>query len=764
MTQDSQRRIAELEDQNAVLARQAEDLRCRHNLLRAVIDGTTDAVFVKDLQGRYLMVNPAACKFAGQSEEDILGQDDTKWFSAETARGIMELDRRIMSSGQSETDEEVGTAAGETRVYLSTKFPYRDEQGRIIGVIGIARDVTERKRIAAERQMFVSLANSSHEFIGMSDLEFKPFYANAAALRLVGLENLEAACRCRIQDFFFPEDQPFITDEFFPRVLREGNGEVEIRFRHFRTGEPIWMLYNVFNINDANGATSGWATVSRNITERKQAEQTLRASEERFATVFRSSPVGICVSKLADGTFLDVNDAFLKIIGHTREELIGRSSLDPILNYSLAPQDRRKLVESLLETGSVRNWEMDFRHKDGTVFDSFLSLERITLDGEDCILTILDDITERKSIEIALRDSKASLVAAQEQARMGSWELDPQTNTGWWSPGMFRLFDRAEVLGVPSLAEFLELVHPDDRQRLMDSHATAVAAGQISSGDFRFNTVNGEVRYFTYTRQCLTDSQGRTVRLAGTSQDITERMRTIEEQQASRERLAILSRQLITAQESERRHLARELHDEIGQVLTAINLNLQLVKSNAPEHVQPKVADGLQLVGHAIQQVRDLSLNLRPSMLDDFGLRATLEWFLERQRERSSCAFHLETRNEGIELSPDFRTVCYRVVQEAVTNVQRHSHARNVWVALEKSTTGVKLSIRDDGRGFDVAAAEQRSARGGSMGLLGMRERVELLGGKCAIHSAPDAGTTIQVEFPLGSEADEEVISEEQAA
>ena len=115
-------------------------------------------------------------------------------------------------------------------------------------------------------------------------------------------------------------------------------------------------------------------------------------------------------------------------------------------------------------------------------------------------------------------------------------------------------------------------------------------------------------------------------------------------------------------------------------------------------------------------------------------------------------------------MSPEFRTACYRVVQEAVTNVQRHAQARNVWVSLVKSTTGVKLSIRDDGRSFDVAAAEQRSARGASMGLLGMRERVELLGGKCAIQSAPHTGTMIQVEIPLASEADEEVNSEEQSA
>ena len=511
MTQDSQRRIAELEDQVVALTRQVEDLRCRHDRLRAVVDGTTDAVFVKDLQGRYLMVNPATCTFVGQSEEDMLGQDDTQWFSPETARGIMELDRRIMSSGQSMTDEEIGTAVGETRVYLSTKFPYRDEQGRVIGVIGIARDVTERKRL----------------------------------------------------------------------------------------------------------------------------EQQHAARERHLRTILDSEPE--CVKTLAaDGTLLEMNRAGLAMIEAESPQQVCGQCIYPLVNPEHRPA--------------------------------------------------LQALTERVF-----------------QGESGTLEF--------------------EIVGLKG------------HRRWLETHAAPLLGdgGQVAS-------------------------------LLSVTRDITERMRTIAEQQASRERLAILSRQLIAAQESERRHLARELHDEIGQILTAINLNLQLVKSHAPEQVQPKVADGLQLVSHAIQQVRDLSLNLRPSMLDDFGLRATLEWFLERQRERSSCAFHLETRNDGVELSPDFRTACYRVVQEAVTNVQRHANARNVWVSLVKSTTGVKLSVRDDGRSFDVAAAEQRSARGASMGLLGMRERVELLGGKCAIQSAPDAGTMIQVEIPLASVADEEVNSEEQAA
>jgi PAS domain S-box-containing protein len=128
------------------------------------------------------------------------------------------------------------------------------------------------------RQKFVSLANSSLEFIGMYDLHFTPFYVNTAGLRLIGLDDLEAARRTKVQEYFFQEDQPFITNEFFPRVLRDGHGKVEIRFRHFKTGEAIWVIYNVFNIYDSRNATVGWATVSVDITQRRRVELALQES------------------------------------------------------------------------------------------------------------------------------------------------------------------------------------------------------------------------------------------------------------------------------------------------------------------------------------------------------------------------------------------------------------------------------------------------------------------------------------------------------
>lgn len=173
-------------------------------------------------------------------------------------------------------------ADGEFRWILDDGVPRFTPGGVLAGYIGSCIDITEERRAEEERQKFVSLADRSLEFIGMCDLEFRPFYVNSAGMRLVGLDNLEAACRIEVQNYFFPEDQEFISNDFFPRVLHDGHGEVEIRFRHFKTGKAIWMLWNVFGIFDSGGQHIGWATVSVDITERKRVERELQESRQEL--------------------------------------------------------------------------------------------------------------------------------------------------------------------------------------------------------------------------------------------------------------------------------------------------------------------------------------------------------------------------------------------------------------------------------------------------------------------------------------------------
>ena len=214
--------------------------------------------------------------------------------------------------------------------------------------------------------------------------------------------------------------------------------------------------------------------------------------------------------------------------------------------------------------------------------------------------------------------------------------------------------------------------------------------------------------------------------------------------------LQTLSGRLLAAQEIERRALARELHDEIGQALTAVKIDLQNLQRRAGgTDLARQVEGSMAVVEGALQQVRSMSLDLRPSLLDDLGLVSALRWYLDRQVQRTGVSARFWADPSATRLPPDVETVCFRVAQEALTNVARHAQATEVQLILRQEAVGVELSIRDNGRGFDVGAAREGALRGGSLGLLGMEERVLLAGGRLEIQSAPGQGTEVKATLPV---------------
>jgi signal transduction histidine kinase len=233
--------------------------------------------------------------------------------------------------------------------------------------------------------------------------------------------------------------------------------------------------------------------------------------------------------------------------------------------------------------------------------------------------------------------------------------------------------------------------------------------------------------------------------------------RLFEQVVMGRERLQMLSQQLIEVQENERRHIARELHDEIGQALTALKVNLQtLGRLQPPEELGLHVQESISIVDRTLQQVRNLSLDLRPSLLDDLGIVAALRWYIDRQAQRAGFEAQFLASPPELRLPADLETTCFRVVQEALTNVVRHAQAERVRIELRKQPEALLLTVLDDGIGFDLGEVGQRSAGDTSLGLLGMRERVQLVGGTIEISSHPEWGTQIQVIFPMNYELGQE--------
>jgi signal transduction histidine kinase len=228
------------------------------------------------------------------------------------------------------------------------------------------------------------------------------------------------------------------------------------------------------------------------------------------------------------------------------------------------------------------------------------------------------------------------------------------------------------------------------------------------------------------------------------------RQQAEQAREASKRKLQVLSRRLVETQETERRHIARELHDEIGQTLTVAQLNLQAILAQ-PETatIQPRLQECLVAVERVLEQVHDISLNLRPSMLDDLGLAPALRWYTHRQADLVGLQAEFAAEALSRRLHPRLETECFRIAQEALTNVVRHARAKSVKVTLKQRSDRLELRVRDDGVGFDLAVGRERAVRGASLGLLSMEERAALLGGELEIKSAPGQGTEIRAWLPL---------------
>jgi PAS domain S-box-containing protein len=229
-------------------------------------------------------------------------------------------------------------------------------------------------------------------------------------------------------------------------------------------------------------------------------------------------------------------------------------------------------------------------------------------------------------------------------------------------------------------------------------------------------------------------------------QDITERKQAEKDLEEANRQLKILSRRRVKVQEEERRHLARELHDEIGQALTAAKINLQAAMKELDGAKSKRIDETAAILERLLGQVRQISLDLRPPMLDDLGLVPALRSLLDQQGRRASVAVRLSAKKMPEKLDPEIQTTCFRIAQEAITNAVRHANATQIDIDLDYENGNLRMQVRDDGRGFDAESPQPQTA---GLGLIGIKERAALVGGRAKIISSPKKGTTIEVLLPL---------------
>lgn len=607
---DGKLRYYEGTTQDITERKQAEEaLRESEERYRELFENAKDATYVHDLKGRYISVNRAAEKLSGHTRDEIIGRRFSDFIPLEEVGAVSErLCQKLIDEGETSYQTEVIASDGRrVPVEVSSHLIY--ENGIAIAVQGTARDVTERLRAEDRLREYEKVVEGLEEMIVVVDRDFRYLLANRAFLKYRGMTRAELLGR------LIPE---VLDQNVFDGLVRQKleltfQGQVvryEMKYSYPHLGERD-LLISYLPIHGPAGIDRV-ACVLQDITERKLAEEALRQSEERFSKAFHSSPASLSIAQLIDGRLLEVNAAFLRMTGYTREDVIGRSTLE--IGLWADPDYRLMMTEKLRDSRAVDNLNFKFRKKSGELRDGLLSVELIELGAEPCIL--------------------------------------------------------------------------------------------------------------------------------GIALDTTERLRAEEAQQS-------YPRRLIEAQETERQTIARELHDQIGQVLTAIRINLQTVWETCESSESRALIDeGVAIVDAAVAQVRDLSFDLRPSLLDDLGLVVALRWYSDRFARRTGI--HSATTidlPENTRLRLELETACFRIVQEALTNVVRHAKARNVSITLRSLDNELTLFIKDDGRGFD-AHAHNQSEFTTSLGLRGMRERALALGGRLEIKSSPSRGTEIRAHFP----------------
>jgi PAS domain S-box-containing protein len=493
-----------------------------------------------------------------------------------------------------------------------------------------------------------------------------------------------------------------------------------------------------------------WALIES--SERKRMEEALVESEKKYRDLVNNALVGIYKTNLK-GDILYVNEALWRMLEfESPEEMVGESALTRYKN----PKDREGILENLGERGRIEDFDTTLLTKTGKTKDILLSA---TLNG-DTISGMIMDITERKRAEEALQESKELFEKIFITQQDAIFLLDSATPSKIidCNPGVTKIFGytRQEIIGRTS-----DILHVDDTslKEFREYLYSAIAErGFLHLNEFRMRRKDRTVFPTEHSVMPLEDEQGKHIGWVSVVRDITERKQAEEEREylfkqvrISQEQLQSLSRRLIEVQEADRRFLASELHDQVGQNLTALSINLNIIRSQFSEEVDKKIVDrlkdSLKLVEETIERMRNVMAGLRPPVLDDYGLGVALRWYTERFSERTGVATILQEEELFPRLPLVVETALFRIVQEVLTNVAKHAKAREVLIKLEKVDGKIQLAISDNGVGFDPAALRQLKEQP-RLGLITIEERAKALAGDVYVKSALGKGTQVVVQLP----------------
>jgi PAS domain S-box-containing protein len=771
--------------------RQVEgSLRESEQLFSKIFTDSPVAISIVSLPGgKNVEVNDAWCALTGFSREEAIGRDtgELKIFdSQERDRLIKEFS---MQGYSKLVESAITTKSGEKKNVLvnSDLITTIENQFVIASVI----DITERKlaeQVVRESEtLFSKIFQSSPIGINIFRVsDNHSLHVNDAFLRIIGYsrEEVEGHSAAELNLFADPD-----VRNIWMKILREG-GEIYNQDALIRTksGEIRTVMASM-TVAEINGEPTV-LVIATDITERNQIEERLHQSQELFSNAFHVSPAGIIITRIADGKIIDANEAFLDMFEFSRAEAVGHTSIE--LNM-LSPEERSRLIQQQLESGGLHNFELLAHSKSGRIVNLLFSSKPMEINGETCHITTLIDISERKQAEKKLElqnqrlqvlreidtailsaDSAESIVGAalshirklidcqRANLTLIDWEtyesvifnVSTDNETAIPKGRRFPLAQYEDIIQVLSQNKILLMndlralldPRPAVQSLIKDGLQSLCSLPLFSHGKLigMFSIYSDIPGFFNEDKTALGREVANQVAIAITQNSL------LEETRLSRDRLADLSRKLVETREKEARAIGRELHDQIGQMLTALKLTMELAPQLPPELAAKKMTQSGELVNDLLSRVSNLSLELRPPMLDDLGLIPALTWHVNRFQGQTGIELEFKHSGvEGLRFSNEIETTAYRAVQEALTNVARHAETASARLEVRARDGILTLEIEDNGKGFDPQA---EMAKHRSSGLRGIRERVSLVGGTFQIESQPGMGTKKIIRLPIPKE------------
>jgi PAS domain S-box-containing protein len=620
----------------------------------------------------------------------------------------------------------------------------------------LKKEITERDKTRAERDLYISLAKSSTEFIGMCDTELVPFFINDAGLQLVGLDSLEQGLKTSVKDFFFLEDQAFVMDEFFPTVLKNGRGEVEIRFRHFKTGEAIWMIFNVFTLMDLANKIVGLGTVSTNITDRKQTEEALRESQIDLNRAQAVAHVGSWRMDIHKN-ILEWSDENYRIFGVPKgTPLTYQFFLDAVY-----PADRESVDKAWKEALAGRHYDIEHRLLVGKKIKWVRELAELEFDEHGSLLGAFgttEDITDIKGAQEALHHERAFLRQVIDAAPSMIFVKDKEGRFVLGNKSLAHCYgtDPESLIGLTD-ADFNfdadEVAHfrQDDLDVIRNRKPKIIPEEKVTCRD-------GVAYWYSTVKIPLFEDDNSCNQLLGVASDITERKRAEEAL-----RLADRRKDEFLAM------LAHELRNPLAPIRNAVQL-LKMLEPTDPKLawsrnvIDRQVTHMARLLDDLLDVARIMQGKIRLNM-EKFELTEIVNNAIETSRPL------IESRGQELIISqtttPQWiegdRVRLAQILSNLLNNAAKYtSEGGKITLSVMREDSYAVIEVRDTGIGispdilpqiFDLFTQADHSlahAQGGlGIGLTLVRELIEIHGGTVTASSAGiGQGSTFTVRLP----------------